>query len=317
MSDDDDAYEYYATTLNFNFTIMAIFAWLVPTVGIELRKYQSALMNSPDWNKGEEDKAKLELGLSAVRNVGGLAILAAFVIIIDLAVLISLLTQDLDNRMYSILQGLSRLFGALVIYVISIMSSKWFGVYFYKAEFQNKHMVTIGKSTKVVRFNVSWGVLRQFGRCGFFLLPFFCGANAITIPVSMIAGLVSGFAVEACVFWAKKRNEKERTTIAAIMAICIAFGSAVLFADGVWYIAVVHGEETNKDKLGMIITVSFVAWALAGILVHVILYLNAKRKFAQLDTHAANNQEGSILPGLDTAMSVSIVLYCIVLYLLL
>ena len=40
---------------------------------------------------------------------------------------------------------------------------------------------------------------------------------------------------------------------------------------------------------------------------HVLLYLNAKRKFAQLE----NQEESSIRPGLDTAMSMvsSIVFY--------
>jgi hypothetical protein len=81
-------------------------------------------------------------------------------------------------------------------------------------------MVTVGNTTQVLRFNVSWGVLlRQFGRCGFFLLPFLCGANALTIPGSMIAGLISGFAVVACVYWSRRRNKQERTTIAAITAV--------------------------------------------------------------------------------------------------
>jgi hypothetical protein len=303
---DDDADAWYATTLNFNFTIMAIFAWLVPTIGIEMGKYQSALLSSPDWNKGEDHtrKTKLESGLSVVRNAGGLAILAALVVIMDLAVLISLLTHDLDNRMYSILQGLSRLFGALVIYVISIMSPKWLGVYFYKAKYKTEYLVTVGKTTRVLRFHVSWSVLSQFGRCGFFLLPFFCGANAITIPVSIIAGLVSGFAVDACVFWSRRRNENQRTTIAAITAVGLALVSAVLFSDGVWYIAVVWGKEQNKDKLGKILSITFGAWALAGIGVHVILYLNAKRKFAQLLLDSSSRGEDeSIRPGLDTAMS--------------
>jgi hypothetical protein len=57
----------------------------------------------------------------------------------------------------------------------------------------------------------------------------------------------------------------------------------------------------------MIVTAAFVAWALAGILVHVLLYINAKRKFAQLDIHAANNQEGSIRPGLGTNTAMSMV----------
>jgi hypothetical protein len=294
----DDADEYYATKINFNFTIMAIFAWLVPAVGIEMGNYRTALRNSPNWKR----EAKLELGLSAVHKAGGLAILAALVAIIDMAVLIALLTQDLDNRMYSVLQGLSRLFGALVIYVISIMSPKWFGVYYYKA---NTYMATVGNSTKVVRFNVSWGVLRQFGRCGFFLLPFFCGVNAITLPVSILAGLVAGFAVDACVFLSRRRNEKERTYIAAVTAVAIALCSAVLFSDGVWYIAVVWGTS-NEAKRTILTTAACGSWALAGILVHVILYINAKRNFAQLDT---NKQEGSIRPGLDTAVSmVSIVL---------
>jgi hypothetical protein len=323
MSSADDPDEYYATRINFNFTIMAIFAWLVPTVGIEMGKYRSALLTSPDWNNNNNKQQagetnKLELGLRAVRNAGGLAIVVALVVIIDLSILISLLTQDLDNRMYSILhQGLSRLFGALVMYVISIMSPKWFGVYFYKATYNHNHMVTVGKSLQVVRFNVAWGILRQFGRCGFFLLPFFCGVHAITIPVSMIAGVVSGFAVDACVFLARKRNETQRTYIAAITAVSIALLSAVLFSEGVWYIAVVWGREKNKEKRSMIITAAFCAWALAGILVHVILYLNAKRKFAQYDhdsipahhdvnngnANNANTTRAIRRPGLDTAMS--------------
>jgi hypothetical protein len=97
----------------------------VPAVGIEMETYRSALLNSPDWNKQGEDANKLKLGLSTVRNAGRLlAILAALVVIIAPAVLIFLLTQDLDNRMYSILQGLCRLSGALVIYVLSIMPPK-------------------------------------------------------------------------------------------------------------------------------------------------------------------------------------------------
>lgn len=292
----DVSEEYDASKIIFNFAIMAIFTWWVPHVSIEIGKYQDTLLNSPDW-QGH----KLQEGLKAVRRWSGYAIIGALCVIISLAIMIALTTQNLDHRMYSILQGLSRLLGALTLYVISIFTPKWFGVYFFRG-FGLR--VEIGNHLKLLRFNVFWGVSRQFARVGFFLLPFFCGVNAATIPSSAAAGLAFGFFVDAFVHYSRRKTEVQRNRIAAVTAIVIAIISGMLFTDGVYYIHLVWGR-TDEWELFLVIIISLFGWTFAGIFIHVLLWYNAKWKYALQEKSGESSTRpvvGSSRPRMATSM---------------
>jgi uncharacterized membrane protein YidH (DUF202 family) len=276
MSDASD-HEYgliTASDINFNFAIMAIFAWWVPVLSIEIGCYRESLLKSPDWKDH-----KLQEGLSAVLRWSGYAIIHALLLIVVLAIMIGLLTKHLHESMYSILKGLSLLSCALLLFVMSIYTPKWSGVDFFRG-LDLVRVEKVGNNLKVLRFNVFWGVSRQFARVGFFLLPFFCGVAPQTIPLSALAGIGFGLVVDAFVYFSRRtKTQAQRNHIAITTAVVIALLSGVLFAGGVYYISFVWREDDEGNDHSVILY-SFVAWTVTGIFVHVLLWYYAKTKYA-------------------------------------
>lgn len=261
----------YASEFVFNWAIFAIFAWLVPHVSIAIGYYRDAVIRSEEWKqKGLEQEALL-----AVRNWAFWAILLALFLISMLGVAIGLTTQDLDDRMYAVLQGASRLIGAVYLFLISVFMPRWCDVYLFK-RWMHAGDIKAGSNLKVLRFNVFWEILRLFGRNCVFLVPFFCGVPPAGIPASIVAGVVLGFFLDFCVYkFRRMKTELRKQRVAFSTGMIIAILASLLFSDGCWFIASVWGKESVDNRYILVLCCFFGAFIFA-IIVHGLLWRQAK-----------------------------------------
>lgn len=215
---------------NFDFAIMAIFATYVFEVSTEFGNQRSRLYSSKFWHSSDK---RLDKAVKAMRISTFQAISLSLATIIASAIGISLPTRNLDERMVWILEGLSLLFASVVIGRLSFGVARWAGVYYKiweEPSEEDSHTI------KELQFKSRWGYYRLFGRFFFFLLPFFQGVNALTIPLSMVAGIGAGFFADAFVFLARRKEKYKRPIVVCFIVIGV-FGSSWLLASGIYFIA--------------------------------------------------------------------------------
>jgi hypothetical protein len=99
----------------FSWAITSLFAFLVPHISMTIGEYHRALGKSPQWSAQEHQTT----GKRAIRIATYKANAFCLLLIIGTACGVALNTQNLDDRMVSILVGLSRLMGSIVIFALS------------------------------------------------------------------------------------------------------------------------------------------------------------------------------------------------------
>lgn len=313
---EEEAWQEYASYIRFHFAIMATFAWLVPAISIRIGKFRDAVTNLVSIEEDDEEDEKerqatmLEQRLRAVRRGSGWSIVSSLTVLSLLAVWIGLMTQQLDDRMHAVLQGFSRLMGAWILFLISIRVPKWFGGVNYFERWRHGSVDVCGQccDPKVLQFNVFWEVMLLFSRECIYILPFFCGVDAVTIPCSIIAGIVFGMFVDVGVYVARRQEKIRRKRIAFWSAIMMVGLSSLLFSDGVFYIATVWGS-TDDDRRETVWLGSLLAWLLVGILFHVCLWRHAIKRLRELHRENSGNNRGSFIASLrdSTRMATSMV----------
>jgi len=180
--------------------------------------------------------------------------------------------------MVKIVEGVSRIFGALVILVISMEFPKWAGVYYSQAK---PYAAPVGTSPQALRFNVHWSLACQYGTVFVLLWPFFTGnrgagnRGAATIPVSIVMGLFTGILLNVCVHYSITKGERLRNWICRILVLCTAIIPGIIFANGVVYIALVWKGQSMNSFLGVIF---FFVWFKMACLVHGYLWWSTKKK---------------------------------------
>jgi hypothetical protein len=154
----------------FDFAIFTTFAWLVPHVSIQIAGWRQTLKDSPDWVDERFDEGK-----KAVTRASFEACVFWILCIIATSVPIEILTEHLDPRMFDIIDGLGRIFAAIVTLIVSFKVPKWIG--FYYSGTRTLCLENVGKSIKALRFNVHWSIGRVFIKMFFVLMPYYCGTE--------------------------------------------------------------------------------------------------------------------------------------------
>jgi hypothetical protein len=228
--------------INFDFAIMSIFATYTFEVSSQIGKTRQVMETSKYWGKNQ---ARLNEGMKGVRRTSKQAVALCLFIIIVTAIGTSLPTRALDERMVLILEGCSLLFAAVVMGMLSFDIGRWTGLYFkiWQAPDQEET-----HSVEEVKFIVRWSYYRIFARYFFFLMPFYQGTNAITIPLSMIAGICFGVAISVVVFLARRREDKCFQIIVVILISILVLFSSVICGDGVYFIALVWETIDDPDE---------------------------------------------------------------------
>lgn len=79
-------------------------------------------------------------------------------------------------------------------------------------------------------------------------MPFYQGTNALTIPLSMIAGIGFGVAISLVVFLARRKEDKWFRIIVIILISVIVVFSSIICGDGVYFIALVWETIDDPDE---------------------------------------------------------------------
>jgi len=228
--------------INFDFAIMSIFATYIFEVSSQIGRTRQIMETSKYWGK---DEARLNEGMKGVQRASKQAVALSLFIIIVTAIGISLPTRTLDERMVLILEGCSLLFAAAVMGMLSIDIGRWTGLYFkvWKAPDEE-----VPHSLEALKLNVRWSYYRIFARYFFFLMPFYQGTNALTIPLSMIAGICFGVAISVVVFLARRTEDKCFQIIVIILISVLVVFSSIICGDGVYFIALVWETIDDPDQ---------------------------------------------------------------------
>jgi len=148
--------------------------------------------------------------------------------------------------MIFILEGLSFLFAAAVLFMLSFQVAVWLGIYHYEWA---EHKEEMSRSLQEIKFKVRMSHYRIFLRYFFFLLPFFQGVVPQSIPISIIVGILFGLFIDFCVYVARRRQGRINVRrLAQVVLLLIVLFSSQLFAAGVWDIVLVWEMQTDPKK---------------------------------------------------------------------
>jgi hypothetical protein len=290
--------------------IIAVFAWYVPHVGMDMVEHlKSARIESSGEHKHVAAIRTTVIVHSVLAVTIGLAVLAAT------AVGVALSTQNLDDRMETILVGMSRIVAALMLCFVSYKFPKWCGLYpslkgDARRDGQRGSSRTTASSTRplslrILAFNVRWSIWRHLGKQFFVLMPFYCGVQAMTIPVSMLIGSAGGALILLGVYvGATFFRRRHNILVPVFIAIGLAALSAIAFSSGCYYIGDAWGG-TSASIFGsakVLAYVSFAVWFLAILLVHSVMLKCSAGRIAA--TPATTKKEETPSPATSTSSNI-------------
>jgi hypothetical protein len=129
--------------------------------------------------------------------------------------------------------------------MLSFDIGRWTGLYFKVWQAPDEE---VPHSLEALKLNVRWSYYRIFARYFFFLMPFYQGTNALTIPLSMIAGICFGVAISIVASLARRKEDKWFHIIVIILISAIVLFSSVNCGDGVHFIALVWDSIDDRDE---------------------------------------------------------------------
>jgi hypothetical protein len=245
--------------------VTALFVWLVPHVSIQITELRLGLAKSHQW----EDE-KLSQGYKAITAHSSLSLTLCLGIIAGTAAGIHTSTEGLDIEMIYVLSGLSKIFSAIVLFLLSIHIPTWFSIYYTERMATN-----VGTTLKALRFHVWWSMLRYNFMIYFFLLPFFCNENnPVFIPLSIIFGIVIGFLIFLGVYFGRTRFNEHKNLIAVVIVIILIVLSSFLFSYGCNYISTVWKKHDWKGT----VAISFISWLVVTSAFHVLFRIWSEKK---------------------------------------
>lgn len=252
--------------------LAALFCWLVPHIFVEIAQYRVALIKSPSW---EGDKGVQ--GLRAITFHSFLAIGFGLVIVSATAAVVALSTKEMDENMLLMMTGISILFSAVTLFLISVQIPTWLSLYHSEPK-----VVYAVDSLKSLRFNVAWSIWRYFFMIYFLLLPFFCSSiGPAEIPICIIFGIIGGFSLCLGVYYGRTNFKAQKRSIAVIMVLVLCIFASISFAEGCSYVKYVWSprEGQGKHPLWVFRLSAIVSWLAVVFIFHGLIWCWSAKKF--------------------------------------
>mmetsp|Transcript_22521 Transcript_22521/g.62549 ORF Transcript_22521/g.62549 Transcript_22521/m.62549 type:complete len:680 (-) Transcript_22521:149-2188(-) len=188
--------------------------------------------------------------------------------VIGSAVLITLLSDPLDERMVHILNGLSRISSSVTLAVLSVRVALWLNLYQSYKRINNHHdqklKKLMGTTAIELQHAVRWSVAKVFLRPFCILLVLFQeGTDPVTIPVSIIAGVSTGLFVDFVIYKCRRFHGRLRKALSIAFVGVICFFSLTGLVFGTYFIAEVWDDETADEDS----TVADSLWPLWALLI--------------------------------------------------
>ena len=265
-----------ATSSLFNIAVATIFAREFLEGSLIIGNYRTAIIKQED----DDEETKKEK-LKNVTYAAAFATFVAVLVILAVAIPLGILSNELDERYVEIIEGVSKVVGAIAILQLSLKIPMWLGCYakvpllpwrkhislWCNGSFEEKKTAKeVGITMKEIRFNVAWNIWREVAECGVFLIPFFLGSNAKSIPLSALVGIAIALFLGIMIYIANFRM-KSKFWVAFFMAGLMLFLSVGLFVGGLHEFEEVAGEtrdvyvienpNLSSKKLPMAIFVPF------------------------------------------------------------
>ena len=205
--------------------------------------------------------------------------------------------------MTAIIIGASQFMTALMTFIISAKVPQWLGVYHagkirlvkcssnYSQQFYHMALSTDANDysndcTKKLRWNVRLGVSFHFAKFYIILMPFYCGVQRITIPLSIISGVIFGFILMWAVFVVHERYIPHRNIVSFTTILFVSILSAWTFTRGMAWIQAVWKLDLLKDE-DVLMVISFFTWLGILAVVHALFIWHTLRTEESSSIHAS------------------------------
>jgi len=238
--------------------------------------------------------SSLQTAYQSIRHASMQAILSSLVVYALTAVGISLNTRGLDEKVIAIIVGASQFMTALMVFIVSAKVPQWIGVYHqgairlvkcssnYSQQFERID-ITDQDNLNKLRFNVRLGVWFHFSKFYIVLMPFYCGVQRATIPVSILLGAIFGFILMWAVFVVHEKYIHHRNIVSITTILLLSIISALTFTRGmawiqvVWKLNILRSEDT-------LMVISFFGWLLICVMVHLLFLWHTLRTEEAMST---------------------------------
>ena len=147
-----------------------------------------AIKRSRAW--GLSSPQRLDEASSNAKDSFIFHIILGTILYLGTAILVSILTNDMDRRASLISVGFSRLFTGVMCLVLSVNVPQWFGVYHSRNIKKNK--VSCRKSVKEIRFALGWSLWKLMASFLLYNAYFACSVH----PLSTLYGLLREYCTE-------------------------------------------------------------------------------------------------------------------------
>jgi len=247
------------------------------------------------------NEPSLQAAYNSIRRSSMQAIASSLIVYSLTAIGISLNTRGLDAKVISILIGASQFMTALMVFIVSAKVPQWIGFYHQGAirlvkcssnYSQNFEQIDLRDefNLKRLRSYVRLGVWFHFAKFYIVLMPFYCGVQKITIPLSIVCGALFGFWMMWAVFVVHAKYIHHRNIVSFSTILILSIISALTFTRGMAWIQVIWKLNILKDEDALLV-ISFFAWLGVLALVHALFIWHTLRTEERNTIDGSNNNQ--------------------------
>ncbi|KAG7372924.1 hypothetical protein IV203_033648 [Nitzschia inconspicua] len=224
--------------------VLCIWAYLIPHLYIEYAEFRIALIESPTWGRSPE---RLQAAKRAITRSFYFNIFLGLLLYAGSSVIITILTWEMDRRASDILTGLSRMFAGVIFLLLSINLPQWMGCYFSVVD-TYKIKVAVFRSTREVRFGLSWNVWKYLASMFVFNLYFSCRTDQFTTLFGFLVGVSLGIFFIIVTHLARVKYPKRKRWFAGVVGFLLALTSLTSVFIGAIYIEDVWHEDYKNQQ---------------------------------------------------------------------
>jgi high-affinity iron transporter len=233
----------------FSLAVATIFAREFLEGSLIVGNYRQAILR----NDKDDDTLKKQK-LRAVTISAAAASFVAVVMVCIVAIPLSLASGEFSEEATAIIEGISKVIGAIAIMQLSLKIPFWLGFYakvsilpWKKAVLSHDEM-DVGISVREIHFNVAWNIWREVAECGVFLIPFFLKKNGSSIPLSALVGIVIALVLGGLIYYANTKMTN-KLLVVILMSGLMLFLSVGLMTGGLHEFEEVAGETPDVYEI--------------------------------------------------------------------